>query len=162
MPEAVDPAQNATQAEWEQKIAAAGQRVTAPRRTIIRAILARDRSFDAEELLVAARQEDGLISMATVYRTLTLLLEVELIRKVEGEHEKQRYEKGSPVETQAYVECGNCGRTVPIEDHQCVNLRERFLVKQQGFSMKNLTLRIKADCDAAAQGSCEHLPPPGR
>jgi len=156
MPDASHSSPDALQAEWETQITAAKQRVTAPRRTIIRAILAIPASFNAEELLAVARREDALISLATVYRTITLLLDCGLIRKADGDFEKQRYEQGSPVDTRAYVECGDCGRTVPIEDHQCVNLRERFLVKQRGFSMKNMTLRIRANCDAAAEGQCEH------
>ena len=57
-----------------------GFRVTKPREVIVRAAVSFTDPFHAEDLLAKARQLDRLISLATIYRTLPMMLDSHLIR----------------------------------------------------------------------------------
>lgn len=60
-----------------------GLRVTAQRLAIFAAAFNQEEHFTAEELLVHARAIDRSVSRATVYRTLPILTESELVREID-------------------------------------------------------------------------------
>ena len=60
-----------------------GLRVTSQRMAIFEAALANKEHFTAEELLEHARAIDKSVSRATVYRTLPILTESELVREID-------------------------------------------------------------------------------
>ncbi|MGF1451448.1 MAG: Fur family transcriptional regulator [Opitutales bacterium] len=143
--------------EWFERLRACGQRLTAPRRTILRAALHIGGPFTAEDLLAEARREDRMISLATVYRTLGLVEEAGILRKVDtyDGDERRHYEVDKPGEPRAVLECQDCGATVPL-DAACLDLRERYLVKQLGFAANQISLRIRAACERnRREGFCE-------
>lgn len=60
-----------------------GLRVTSQRLAIFEAAFNQDEHFTAEELLDRARRIDRSVSRATVYRTLPILTESELVREID-------------------------------------------------------------------------------
>ena len=58
-----------------------GLRRTSQRDTIVKAAFSKDEHFTAEELFERARKLDSESSRATVYRTLSLLVEANLLRE---------------------------------------------------------------------------------
>src|SRR5260370_27171406 len=68
-----------------------GFRVTKPREVIVRAAISFTRPFHAEDLLARARQNDRLISLATVQRAFPMLLDSRVIRAVELNREHRNY-----------------------------------------------------------------------
>ena len=60
-----------------------GLRVTSQRLAIFEAALASKEHFTAEELLVHARAIDKSVSRATIYRTLPILTESQLVREID-------------------------------------------------------------------------------
>jgi len=74
-----------------------GFRVTKPREVIVRAAISFPGPFHAEDLLARARQNDRLISLATVYRTLPMLLDSRLIRDVELNREHRHIDEPTDV-----------------------------------------------------------------
>ncbi|WP_269540857.1 Fur family transcriptional regulator [Cerasicoccus fimbriatus] len=134
-------------AEWETLLKQAGHRITIPRRVILQSVMEQGGAFDAEQLLASARQVDELISLATIYRTINVLEDCDLVRQIDGVGEKQQYEVGSGVDTQAYLVCDECGKTIPLHD-DCLILRERFMIKQMGYTVRQVNLRVRVCCDA--------------
>jgi len=132
-------------AEWETLLKEAGHRLTAPRRMILTAVIEMDHAFDADSLLARVRQQDELISLATIYRTISLLEHCDLLRKADRVGDKQLYEAGSSVQTQAYVICEVCGKTEPLPD-ACLLLRERLLIKDLGYTIRQINLRVRVRC----------------
>ncbi len=135
---------------------ASGFRVTKPREVIVRAAIAFDAPFNAEDLLAKARQLDRLTSLATVYRTLPMLLNSQLIREIELNREHRYYEVNREQSPAAFhIICADCGRVVQVHD-QCVTLRERFIANSFGFIPLKLNVRIEASCiDLRERGRCE-------
>jgi Fur family ferric uptake transcriptional regulator len=135
---------------------AGGFRVTKPREAILRAAISFDVPFHAEDLFAKSRQLDRLISLATVYRTLAMLLDSRLIREIELNREHRYYEVNREQSPAAFhIVCADCHQVVQVQD-QCVTLRERFIANSFGFIPLKLNVRIEASClDLRQRGCCE-------
>ena len=122
---------------------------------ILKAAIGFAEPFHAEALLGRARELDRLISLATVYRTLPMLLDSRLIREVELNREHRYYEVNREQSPAAFhIICRDCGQVVQVQD-ECITLRERFLANSLGFKPMKLTVRIEAAClDLQAKGVC--------
>src|SRR6516165_8771808 len=134
---------------------AGGFRVTKPREVIVRAAISFSEPFHAEDLLAKAREVDRLISLATVYRTLPMMLDSRLIREVELHREHRYYEVNREQSPASFhIVCSDCQQVIQVQD-ECITLRERFLANSLGFSPLKLTVRIEATClDLREKGSC--------
>ena len=136
-----------------------GFRVTKPREVIVRAAVSFTDPFHAEDLLAKARQLDRLISLATIYRTLPMMLDSHLIREVELNREHRYYEVNREQSPAAFhIVCVDCKQVIQVQD-ECITLRERFLANSLGFKPLKLSVRIEATClDLQEKGSCERRP----
>jgi len=132
-----------------------GFRVTKPREVIVRAAISFSEPFNAEDLLSAARRMDRLISLATVYRTLPMLLDSRLIREVELNREHRYYEVNREQSPAAFhIVCSDCRQVLQVQD-ECITLRERFLANSLGFKPLKLAVRIEAAClELLERGQC--------
>ena len=133
-----------------------GFRLTKPREVIVRAAIAFAEPFHAEDLLIRARQLDPEISLATIYRTLPMLLDSHLIREVELNREHRYYEVNREQSPAAFhIICADCAQVIQVQD-ECIMLRERFLANSLGFKPLKLNVRIEANClDLHEKGTCE-------
>jgi Fur family transcriptional regulator, ferric uptake regulator len=133
-----------------------GFRLTKPREVIVRAAIAFAEPFHAEDLLIRARQLDPEISLATIYRTLPMLLDSHLIREVDLNREHRYYEVNREQSPAAFhIICADCAQVIQVQD-ECIMLRERFLANSLGFKPLKLNVRIEANClDLHEKGTCE-------
>jgi Fur family transcriptional regulator, ferric uptake regulator len=133
-----------------------GFRVTKPREVILRAAISFSGPFHAEDLLAKARQIDRLISLATIYRTLPMLLDSRLIREVDLNREHRYYEVNREQSPAAFhILCVDCNQVIQVQD-ECITLRERFLANSLGFKPNKLAVRIEANClDLLQKGECK-------
>lgn len=143
----IDDNQTSTQeleAECLEFITKSGLKLTEPRKIILRAALASEGDFDAEELQKLAHEEDKLISLATIYRTLPILLKSGILRKSDSDSEKQHYELNIDAKKSIKLICAEDDSIVELED-DCLWLRLQFLAKQKGFIAKNIDIRIDVE-----------------
>jgi Fur family ferric uptake transcriptional regulator len=133
-----------------------GFRLTKPREVIVRAAVSFAEPFHAEDLLAKAREMDRLISLATIYRTLPMLLNSHLIREVDLNREHRYYEVNREQSPAAFhIICVDCRQVIQVQD-ECIMLRERFLANSLGFKPLKLNVRIEATClDLSEKGTCE-------
>ncbi|WOO41392.1 transcriptional repressor [Rubellicoccus peritrichatus] len=136
---------------WRSK----GSTMTVVRKIICEIALEGKDSYDAETLLSRVRQVDRQISLSTVYRTLSNLVEANVLREFQGPADKKHYTViHSEVDGRSHVVCQDCNQIFPLED-PCLALREGALARQQGFSTKNISLRMEASCDQLHEkGDC--------
>jgi Fur family transcriptional regulator, ferric uptake regulator len=133
-----------------------GFRLTKPREVIVRAAVSSVKPFHAEHLLAKARKLDPEISLATIYRTLPMLLDSHLIREVELNRGHRYYEVNREQSPAAFhIICADCEQVIQVQD-ECIMLRERFLANSLGFKPLKLNVRIEANClDLHEKGNCE-------
>jgi Fur family ferric uptake transcriptional regulator len=107
-----------------------------PQRTLVLQIMAGQATYlDAEEIYDLARTHDASISLATVYRTLNLFVDLGLIdhRYVEPDHRREVFRLSEGPE-QHYLTCVRCGQRVLIHA-DLLNRMVRELVRRKGVSV---------------------------
>ncbi len=132
-------------------------RMTAQRQAIIDTVFATDEHFTAEQLLDWSRVRDKSVSRATVYRTLPLLIESELVSEVDFGKDQKYYDPnyGDHPEHN-HIICEDCDKIVEFEDEQLAELEEAISQKL-GFSLKTQKLQISATCvDFQKMGACKN------
>ena len=154
--DATEPADGFTSradAFWRER----GGRMTVVRERICNAVTARKAAFIADELWHEVRKMDPGISMASIYRTLTDLVEAGLLREIRGPRDQRSFVKSeSPSAASGHLICKDCRRIVPLEDG-CLALREGAVIRGLGFDTAGMQLQIEADCESLKRcGTCEN------
>ncbi len=142
----------------EEYIRKRGLRRTAQREIIVEAAFANDDHFTAEELWAKARKLDPKTSRATVYRTISLLLECDLLKEIDLGRDERVYDPNfldSPDHN--HLICVDCGKVIEFEDENAAVLID-CLTRRLGFRPSSKSMRIEACCDKLrADGVCENL-----
>jgi Fe2+ or Zn2+ uptake regulation protein len=94
----------------------AGHRVTSQRLALLSVLREQGGFLNAEELHAIAAQRGEHLSLATVYRALSLFKEMNLIegRMVDQAQTREEYRFRSHTETYSLT-CKRCGKIVPVE-----------------------------------------------
>ena len=132
-----------------------GLRRTKPREVIIEAAFATTEHFTAEELLDMTRKIDRTVSRATVYRTLTLLVESGLLREIDLGRDQTYYDPNFLEKPQHnHLICTDCDKVVEFEDDNIAVL-EDCITRRLGFKPSMKSIRIEASCEELARkGVC--------
>ncbi len=141
----------------EAHLASQGLRRTKQRDVIVEAAFATDDHFKAEELLEKARKLDSTVSRATVYRTLTLLVECGLLREVDLGRDQTYYDPNFLDKPQHnHLICLDCDRVVEFEDEHTELLHD-CITRRLGFQPSMKSMRIEAHCDELSRlGKCSY------
>jgi Fur family ferric uptake transcriptional regulator len=132
-----------------------GLRRTRQRDLIIEAALSTTDHFTADELWERARRLDPTTSRATLYRTLSLLVESGLLREIDLGLQQTCYDPNFVDHPRHnHLICTDCRKVVEFED-QHLNLLEDCLARRLGFQPQSSSLRIEASCDELrTRGQC--------
>jgi Fur family ferric uptake transcriptional regulator len=126
------------------------QRFTEQQRDMVRAIFARHHHFDAEQLIDELKRGGLNISRATVYRTLTKLVDAGLLRRLEvGTRTFYDHDYGYPQHEHLY--CEKCGKMIEFQA-PAIEAALREVCRQHNFQSSGHTLMIRgmcADCNRA-------------
>ncbi|MEM9280870.1 MAG: transcriptional repressor [Verrucomicrobiota bacterium] len=135
-----------------------GMRRTSQRNVIVEAAFSSDDHFTAEELLKKARLIDPKTSRATVYRTVSLLVECKLLREIDLGRDERVYDPNfldSPDHN--HLICVDCGTVIEFEDENTGTLID-CITRRLGFKATTKAMRIEACCDRLrTEGVCENL-----
>src|SRR5262249_11123769 len=90
------------------------QRYTEQQRDMVRYIFAQHNHFDAEQLIDDMKRAGFHVSRATVYRTLTKLVDAGLLRRLElGPRMFYEHDYGYPQHEHLY--CAQCGKVIEFQ-----------------------------------------------
>ena len=132
-----------------------GLRQTPQREGIVQTAFATTEHFTADELWERARKQDASTSRATVYRTLTLLVESGLLHEIDLGKENKHYDPNfldHPHHN--HLICTDCDKVVEFEDEH-INLLEDCITRRLGFRPTRKMIRIEASCDELQRfGAC--------
>jgi len=102
--------------------------------------------LSAEEVHSQLIQSKSKVSLATVYRTLRLLVEMGLLNELELSEGGHRFELLSHDHPDHHhLICVRCGRTEEFESNQVV-LAGRMASEKLGFTLIESTLNVRAIC----------------
>lgn len=142
----------------EEFIRRKGLRRTGQRDLIIECVFSKDEHFTAEELYERVRRVSRDISRATVYRTLALLVEADLLRAIDlGENQATYDPNFLDKPSHNHLLCIDCGRVVEFEDAH-IDLLNDCVTRRLGFRPVRQTLKIEATCEQLrVNGRCPNL-----
>lgn len=136
-------------------LASKGLRRTRQREVIVDTVFSSDEHFNAEELLDRVRAVDRTVSRATVYRTLSLMVECGLLRHVDLGRDQTYYDPNFLDKPQHnHLICIDCDRVVEFEDEHIALLND-CITRRLGFRPQLQSMRIEAHCDELRRnGAC--------
>ncbi len=123
-----------------------GLKITQERMAVLREALAFDGHFEAEDLQVSLRRGGRRVSRATIYRTIKLLLDANLLRRSFSSAGKQTYYENMLDSRQhEHLICTRCGRVIEFRS----DFLEDALKKEaaaRDFEFKRLRIEIFGEC----------------
>ena len=122
------------------------QRFTDQQRELLAHVFARHSHFDAEELIEKLKGAKKQVSRATVYRTLSKLVDAGLLRRIElGERTVFDHDYGYPAHD--HLVCELCDSMTEFQSEELEALLERVAAENE-FRPAGHTLVIRGVCAA--------------
>ena len=143
-------------AEFTDLLRRHGHRVTRPRRAVFEALAASPDHLTVEELHALVRRREPGVNLASVYRSLTLLEELDVARESQiGDGEAAHWELAHPDE-HFHVVCDACGA---VEHHvgALVEQITEHLRTGHGFEARQVDLTVTGRCRRCR---VRHVPSP--
>jgi Fur family ferric uptake transcriptional regulator len=126
-----------------------GEKLTEPRRVLVRHIFKSRKHFDADELVRDLHDASHHVSRSTVYRTLRLLVEAGLLRELRLTNRSAfEHDYGSP--THDHLHCTSCNRIVEFRNDEVLKLRDSLSLAH-GFRPSGHRFLISGICSACSR-----------
>jgi Fe2+ or Zn2+ uptake regulation protein len=122
-----------------------GYRLTPQRHAILKVIASSHDHLTPAEICTRVRQEHHTIGLVTVYRVINLLVQLNLICRVNLGGSSQGYLMRRPIEHHHHLVCSQCGRAVDFTNCDLGQL-EQQLSKETGFDIEGHLLEIYGRC----------------
>ena len=133
-----------TATEIGEELAHHGLRLTEQRAAVVQAAADFRGSFSADELWLASRRTAAGLGIATVYRTLDVLLKIGAIERVHGREGCESFVATGEGHKHLVV-CRGCGATSELTDLDC----EDFLMdvaRHTGFHIDEHVIQLQGLC----------------
>jgi Fur family ferric uptake transcriptional regulator len=122
-----------------------GLKPTAERLTIFSEAMATVGHFEADDLLVILKQRGRKTSRATIYRTLEILAQAGILRKLCFEGAAIQFEKAADTPHHDHLICRKCGARFEFYHSEMENL-QADLAKEYNFRITDYTLQVYGLC----------------
>ena len=142
-----------SQEEFKEMLKKKGLKVT-NQRLLVLEVLAdhRDKHMTAEDIYELVKEDYPEIGLATIYRTVQLLREMQLVDRINLDDGCVRYEIGENTygDTNGkhhhhHLICKACGKVVPFEEDLLDEL-ERLVEQETGFCVSDHELKFYGQC----------------
>lgn len=126
-----------------------GEKLTVPRRVLIRHIFSSHKHFDADELVADLQKSGQRVSRATVYRTLRLLVEAGILRELRLTN-RTAYEHDYGYPSHDHMHCTSCNTILEFTNEKVRHLREA-VCSEHGFMATGHRFVIMGICASCAR-----------
>lgn len=129
-------------------------RITPERFEVLEAALEYEGHFGADDLYILMKNANSRVSRATVYKTLELLAQCELLSKRHFGDHMTRYESSFKRQVHDHLICVDCGRIVEFSDQRIKQLPEE-ISEGLGFNFESYSFNIFGRCKDPKK--CKHF-----
>ena len=126
------------------QLRASGHRLTRERELLLH-ILGENAHLDTEEIYRRAQKTLPQIGLATVYRTLSLLKELGLVRTIDLGENHSHFELRA--DEHVHLVCTACGRVIDVPMPEAL----RVAARTKGFDVHRSKLEMFGVCDSCAK-----------
>jgi Fur family ferric uptake transcriptional regulator len=138
--------------DWKHRLTDAGCRITAPRRAVVQVLQEASAPLLPQEIMEQARHIHRKLGLVTVYRTLVLLTECNLVRRVHREDGCHGYVLASPGHRH-HIICQRCGGAVEFPGKSDIHALIERVEAATGYRVNDHLLQLFGLCpDCQAQG----------
>lgn len=120
-------------------------RITPERFEVMDAALEYDGHFGADDLYILMKNNKSRVSRATVYKTLELLVQCELLCKRNFGDNMTRYESTQKKQSHDHLICMDCGRIVEFPNALFEKIPIQ-MCEELGFNFSSYSFNIFARC----------------
>ncbi len=131
-----------------------GLRMTAERRHILQHVFDAHTHFEAEDLYMRLRAAGHRVAKATVYRTLSLMLDSGILRSsiAPPGADSAYYELSHGLEERhEHLECADCAKIVEVTDPEIAD-KLRQAASAMGFDLIDYSVKLVGRCRGAHDG----------
>ena len=126
-------------------------RITPERFDVLDAALDYEGHFGADDLFILMKNQNSRVSRATVYNTLELLVQCDLIRKRNFGENITKYENNFKKQHDHLI-CLDCGRIVEFNSSKIKEFPNQ-VCNELGFEMENYSLNVYAHCKTLSRAA---------
>lgn len=133
--------------KFQEFLSTKDMRLTQERASIVEEVFSSHEHFDAEELVarMQSRNDRRRVSRSTAYRTLSLLEEANLLRKVTRADGREIWEHDYGYPQHDHMYCQRCGSLIEFTNESLRNLRDE-VCREHGFRPVSHRLVIYGTC----------------
>jgi Fur family transcriptional regulator, ferric uptake regulator len=137
-----------------QAISDAGLRVTTPRRAVWSVVSASDGHLTADEIAQQVREIEPDVNLSSVYRSLSLLADLGLVRESSIESGGPAYWELAHDDDHFHLRCRSC---LSVEHHRGDTVEDvrRHLASDHGFLAEQIDLTVTGLCRSCAASATE-------
>lgn len=140
------PDHEAVHKVFESYLEKLGLRQTKQRRIILNAVLSLGAHVDAEAISREARNLDDSIGLATVYRSLQLMMGAGILVERKFDKERAHFELSDTlVQHHDHFICTTCGKIVEFFDEELEDLQVK-IAERLGFRLTDHRMDLFGDC----------------
>ncbi len=139
---------------WHQQFVDNGYRITEPRQAILKVLNKTAGHLSVEDIYHQVHKRYSNIGLTTVYRTVGLLENMGIVRKLDFGDGRARYElsKGPQAIHHHHLICKNCGKVIDYKEYldnelKFVNKVEGLLEKKYNFKIDSHQLSFYGLCE---------------
>ena len=122
-----------------------GLRQTRQRKIILDAVLSAPRHVDAETVAKEAKKIDASIGLATVYRTLKMMTDSNILVERHFNEQRACFEFADENQHHDHLICNQCGAIIEFFDEE-IEAKQEYIAKKLGFLLKSHKMELFADC----------------
>ena len=131
------------------KLNTAGRRFTHQRALIMDIIRQGRGHLDADEIFLRAREMEPRLSLSTVYRTLQMLKELDIVDELHFAENHHHYEV-KPAHEHHHLVCRGCGRVIEF-DYPLSRSLKREVTALKDFDIDEAEIRVAGYCKQCRQ-----------
>jgi Fur family transcriptional regulator, ferric uptake regulator len=151
---AARPAPDDALAALEQHLKGQRLKMTQQRRELLKAALAQPGHFTAEELHARLKKEGRNVSLATVYRSLSVLEAAGILEGHDFDGGQRRYERRLERAHHDHMVCIDCRAVIEFENDAIERLQQQ-VAGEHRFQIRDHHLTLFVSCDdLAKKGRC--------